>query len=96
MEAYFDNSATTRCMKPAADLMMKVLQEDFGNPSALHNRGMEAEKYIREARSRIAKTLKVNEREIFLLPAEQKRIILHWWDVLWQTGAVDAYYYHKN
>lgn len=65
MEAYFDNSATTRCMKPAADLMMKVLQEDFGNPSALHNRGMEAEKYIREARSRIAKTLKVNEREIF-------------------------------
>lgn len=51
-------------MKPAADLMMKVLREDFGNPSALHNRGMEAERYLRQAREKIAKTLKVDEKEI--------------------------------
>lgn len=64
MEAYFDNSATTRCMEGAAQLMMKVLREDFGNPSALHSRGLDAENYIREARTRIARSLKVNEKEI--------------------------------
>ena len=65
MEAYFDNSATTRCCREAADIMMKTLREDFGNPSALHGRGMQAEQYLKDARSKIAKTLKVNEKEIY-------------------------------
>ena len=65
MEAYFDNSATTRCSAAAADLMMKVLREDFGNPSALHGRGMAAEQYIRDSRKKIAATLKAKEKEIF-------------------------------
>ena len=38
MEAYLDNSATTRCNQAAADLMMKLLTEDFGNPSSMHNK----------------------------------------------------------
>lgn len=65
MEAYLDNSATTRCSDSVAELMMRVLCEDYGNPSSLHNRGMEAENYVKEARARIAKTLKVNDREIY-------------------------------
>ena len=65
MEAYFDNSATTRCSAAAAELMMRVLREDFGNPSALHNRGMQAEQYIRDARAKIARTLKASEKEIY-------------------------------
>ena len=65
MEAYFDNSATTRCSAAAAELMMRVLREDFGNPSALHDRGMQAEQYIRDARAKIARTLKVSEKEIY-------------------------------
>ena len=60
MEAYLDNSATTRCAKSVADVMMQVLCTDFGNPSSLHNRGMEAENYIKRGRNAIAKTLKVN------------------------------------
>lgn len=65
MEAYLDNSATTRCSEGAADLMMRVLCTDYGNPSSLHNKGMEAENYVKNARSKIAKTLKVNDKEIY-------------------------------
>lgn len=64
MEAYLDNSATTRCSERAKNLMVQILTEDFGNPSSLHDMGKEAEDYIKEARSRIAKTLKVDEKEL--------------------------------
>ena len=65
MEAYLDNSATTRCSDEAVKIMTKVLQEDFGNQSSLHNKGMEGENYVKAARSEIAKTLKVNDKEIY-------------------------------
>lgn len=65
MEAYLDNSATTRCSERAKDLMVQLLMEDYGNPSSLHMKGVEAEKYIKEAKSKIAKTLKADEKEIF-------------------------------
>lgn len=64
MEAYLDNSATTVVAKEVKDIMIKVMSEDFGNPSSLHLKGVEAEKYIREAKNVIAKSLKVNEKEI--------------------------------
>ena len=63
-EVYLDNSATTRCSERAEDLMVKVLMEDYGNPSSLHMKGVEAENYIKEAKKKIAKTLKVDEKEI--------------------------------
>lgn len=64
MQAYLDNSATTRCSKRATDLMVKLLTEDFGNPSSMHMKGVEAEKYMKEAKEKIAKTLKIDEKEI--------------------------------
>lgn len=64
MEVYLDNSATTRCSARARDLMLQVLAEDYGNPSSLHNKGKEAEDYIRRAREQIARTLKIDGREI--------------------------------
>lgn len=64
MQAYLDNSATTRCSERAKNLMIKILTEDYGNPSSLHNMGKNAEDYIIEARTKIAKTLKVAEKEI--------------------------------
>ncbi len=63
-EAYLDNSATTRCSERAAELMMKVLTVDYGNPSSLHQKGMEAEAYVKEARRKISRTLKCKEKEI--------------------------------
>ena len=64
MEVYFDNSATTRVLEPVRDLMVKVMMEDYGNPSAKHKKGMEAEQYIKEAAEIIAGTLKVAPKEI--------------------------------
>ena len=64
MEAYFDNSATTRCYPEVAEIVVKTMTEDFGNPSSMHLKGVEAEKYVREAAQILAKILKVNEKEI--------------------------------
>ena len=65
MEIYLDNSATTRCYQEVCDIMVKTMREDYGNPSSMHMKGVESEKYIKEASSSIAKTLKVNEKEIY-------------------------------
>ena len=64
MEAYFDNSATTRCYEAVKDIVTKTMTEDFGNPSAMHLKGVEAERYVKEAASILAQLLKVNEKEI--------------------------------
>lgn len=64
MEAYFDNSATTRVLDSVRDIVVKTMTEDFANPAAKHRKGMEAELYIKEARTQIAKTLKAAEKEI--------------------------------
>ena len=64
MEAYFDNSATTRVFDSVKDVVVKVMTEDYGNAAAKHLKGVEAENYIKEARSIIAKTLKVQDKEI--------------------------------
>lgn len=64
MEAYFDNSATTRVFDSVKEIVIKTMTEDYGNAASKHKKGVEAERYIREARSIIAKSLKVQEKEI--------------------------------
>ena len=63
MEAYFDNSATTRVFDSVKDVVVKVMTEDYGNAAAKHLKGVEAERYIREAKSVIAKSLKAQEKQ---------------------------------
>ena len=64
MEAYLDNSATTICSKKATEKMVEILTKDFGNPSSMHMKGVIAENIIIEAKKKIAKTLKVQDKEI--------------------------------
>ena len=64
MEAYFDDSATTRCFDEVKDIVCKTMTEDFGNPSAMHKKGMEAENYVRRSAQTLAKLQKENEKEI--------------------------------
>lgn len=64
MEAYLDNSATTRCYESVRDIVVKTMMEDYGNPSAMHRKGVEAERYLKEAQETIARILKVQPREI--------------------------------
>lgn len=64
MEVYFDNAATTRVYPEVRDIMIKVMNEDYGNPSSLHMKGVDAEHYIKNAAETIAKTMKVDAGEI--------------------------------
>ena len=64
MEIYFDNSATTRVSDAALALVLRTMQEDYGNPSSRHKKGVQAERYVRTAASQIARTLKVQEKEL--------------------------------
>ncbi len=64
MEVYLDNSATTRAFDCVAEIVSKVMVEDYGNPSSLHMKGVEAERYIRYAKEVIAANMKVSEKEI--------------------------------
>lgn len=64
MEAYLDNSATTACFEEVAQLMHKIMCEDYGNPSSMHHKGVEAEKYLRDATKTLADLLKTDEKEI--------------------------------
>ena len=58
MEAYLDNSATTRVFPEVAELMTKIMCDDYGNPSSLHMKGVQAEQYLRYARETLAGLLK--------------------------------------
>ncbi len=64
MEAYFDNAATTRVAPEVQDIVKKVMDLDYGNPSSRHRKGAEAEQYIKEAQDIIAGTLKAEPKEI--------------------------------
>ena len=65
MEAYLDNSATTYVTEDVKNVVVKVMTEEFGNPSSKHLKGLEAEKVLRSARETLASTLHCNPGEIF-------------------------------
>jgi len=44
--------------------MVDLLTKDYGNPSSLHMKGIEAERFVETAKKKIAKTLRVSEKEI--------------------------------
>lgn len=64
MEVYLDNSATTRAFPQVAELVTQIMCDDYGNPSSMHRKGVEAEQYLRYARETLAGILKVQEKEI--------------------------------
>ncbi len=65
MEVYLDNSATTKCYEEVKEVVGKVMCEDYGNPSSMHKKGVDAEKYVKESKETLAKLLKVQEKEIY-------------------------------
>ncbi len=64
-EIYLDNSATTRTCDEAARLAYEIMTKDYGNPSSMHMKGVEAERYLREAKATFANILKCSEKEIY-------------------------------
>ncbi|HEX3076552.1 MAG TPA: cysteine desulfurase family protein [Lachnospiraceae bacterium] len=63
-EAYLDNAATTKVFESVKNIMIETLEEAYGNPSSMHTKGVEAERYINRSRDIIAKSLKVDAKEI--------------------------------
>ena len=64
MECYLDNSATTAVSPAAAALALRMMTEEFGNPSSLHRRGFLAERALTEARGQVAAVLHCRPDEI--------------------------------
>ncbi len=64
MEIYLDNSATTRVFPEVAAYMTQIMCNDYGNPSSLHQKGLDAEQVLRKAKETLAGILKVNEKEL--------------------------------
>lgn len=65
MEIYLDHAATTWCYKSVRDIVVRTMMEDYGNPSSMHRKGVEAEAYVKKAREAIARQLKAKDKEIF-------------------------------
>lgn len=64
-EIYLDNSATTRPLPAVIDAVVESMDLKYGNPSSLHNKGLRAERLMKEARQKISKILKLkNNGEI--------------------------------
>ena len=64
-EIYFDNSSTTQPSEAVRAVVMKTMTEDYGNPSSMHQKGVEAEGYLKKAQETLARILKVRDKEIF-------------------------------
>lgn len=64
-EIYLDNAATTRVVPKVAEKINHALTTAYGNPSSLHNKGLEAEKLVKTARRAVADQLQVGPEEIY-------------------------------
>lgn len=64
MEHYFDNSATTRVCREAADAALNAMTNVYGNPSSTHTKGREAKKLLDTARLQTAQALGCDAKEL--------------------------------
>ncbi len=64
-EVYLDNSATTKVSQAASDMVCHMLVSNYGNPSSLHSKGLQAQHSVENARQTVATALGASEREIF-------------------------------
>lgn len=56
-EIYFDNAATTQVDEDIVALMAQVMREDYGNPSSLHTRGVQAQLLVERAQKQLLSAL---------------------------------------
>ena len=65
MECYFDNSATTKPYDEVIDTVVSAMKTDYGNPSSLHQKGLDAEHLIKKSQEIIASQMKCLPEEIY-------------------------------
>lgn len=64
-ELYLDNSATTRVSDTVAEKVYKMMVENYGNPSSLHSKGLQAQHSVEDTRNTLANALGVTSSEIY-------------------------------
>ncbi|QNO13712.1 cysteine desulfurase [Alkalicella caledoniensis] len=78
-EVYLDNSSTTFMDPKVLDTYYETMKKYYGNPSSLHQLGVESEKKLKEAKSIVANTLKAKPQEILFTSGgtESNNIAIH-------------------
>ena len=76
MEIYLDNAATTKVCKEAADAAYECMIQNYGNPSSLHKKGLDAEKAVTAARKILADALSCKEEEIIFTAGSTESTII--------------------
>ncbi len=64
MEIYLDNSATTKPIDEAINVVVYVMAQEYGNPSSLHRKGWKAEQVMTNSKSQLANALSCDKNEI--------------------------------
>ena len=62
---YLDHAATTRVLPEAAQAALRVMTEDYGNPSSLHHLGVRAAKEVADHRATVAAALGCKADEVY-------------------------------
>ncbi|MBR3975059.1 MAG: cysteine desulfurase [Clostridia bacterium] len=65
MEIYLDNSATTKVCPEAVRAVTDCLTENYGNPSAVHSKGIKAKMLLDASRQKIADVLSCDSSEVY-------------------------------
>lgn len=63
-EIYLDNAATTKPCESAVQACVMAMEQEYGNPSSLHKKGLGAERLVTEARATISKQVGCSPEEI--------------------------------
>lgn len=64
---YLDNAATTRVLPEAAEAAVRMMREEFGNPSSLHQMGIAASRVLKESRTAVAAALGCAPEETYFV-----------------------------
>lgn len=65
MDVYLDNAATTQVCPEAAEAAIKIMTENYGNPSSTHTKGRDAKAALDKARKQVANALGCNHAEVY-------------------------------
>jgi len=65
MNVYFDNAASTRVREEAAEVMLRILKEEYGNPSSTHYMGRNAAAELAAARQSVAEALGARPEDVY-------------------------------
>ena len=64
-EVYLDNAASTPVDERVLGAMLPYFRENYGNPSSLHRKGIDAERGIKRAREQLARAAGADAAQVF-------------------------------